>query len=69
MTIHAADQRLYKIYTMVYTLVSRETPPASFLNDDSMYYVYTVYTISDKRKLNIKKIRSFPGCGSHFNVY
>ena len=35
------------------------------INDDSKFYVYTV---PDKRKLNIKKFRSFPFCGSHFNM-
>ena len=28
-----------------------------------------IYTVSDKRKVNIQKIRNFPGCGSHFNMY
>ena len=32
--------------------MSHEPPPASFLNDDSIYYVNNVY---DKRKLNIKR--------------
>ena len=36
------------------------------MNDDSKYYIYTVF---DKRILIIKKIRNFPGCGSHFNVW
>ena len=53
MTIHTADQRLYKMYTMVCS-----TRVATFLNDESIYYVYTVYTeytVSDKQKLNIKR--------------
>ena len=49
-SMHVADQRLFKIYTMVFT--TQPPWPVSFLNlnDDSIYYVNTV---SDKRKLNI----------------
>ena len=39
--------------------MSHEQPPASFLNDESIYYVYTVYTVSDKRKLHIKRWEVF----------
>ena len=47
-------ERLYKILTQWCPQhVSHEPPPASFqATRDSKYYVYTV---SDKRKLNIKK--------------
>ena len=65
MTIHIVNQRLDKIYTMMYTTCVSLTT-ASFLfrrhvNDDSQYYKYTVF---DKRKLNIKKIRPLL-----FNMY
>ena len=41
------------------TMLSHEPPPASFLNDDSIYYVYTEYTVSDKRQLNIRRQEVF----------
>ena len=60
MTIRAADQRLYKILTQWSTqLVSHEPPQLLFrrhVNDDSKY---NVYTVSDKRKLNINRKEFF----------